>query len=204
MAATNRVMRREDLKPGDEVYVIVRYGRDGSQVKRKRARIVDVLRAAVVLDRIEGEAGPRTVRLNEIESLDSPPPPTVIVTRRRDAPPEPFVGDVAPTQSPTLKVVPPAFASVQMPKAKPPEEPRPAPPPPAASPLDAISAWMAQGASMLDQLTEARLVKQAEVAALEDEALQIQIEVEGKQKELAKLDQMIDALGKMQQIGGPA
>jgi len=212
MAVTSKAIRREDLNPGDEVFVIVRYGRDGSQVKRKKARVVDVLRAAVVLDKIEGEAGPRTVRFNEIEPLDSPPPP-VVTTRRKPepAPEEPFVDS-------GLKAVPGSFAKLSdvLEKKKPEKAPEPqkvakpepiavSPPPPppppapvAASPLADVSAWIAQGAAMLDKLGESKAGLDRQISALEEEFLRIQLEIEEKQKERSRIDQMIEALSKIQ------
>ncbi len=217
MAVTSKAIKREDLKPGDEVFVIVRYGRDGSQVKRKKARVVDVLRAAVVLDKIEGEAGPRTVRFNEIEHIDSPPPP-VVSNRRGGKPPpapeEPFVDSSA------LRAVPKGFVTLaevlappkpaaapakeppkeEKPKAEPPKAEKPQPVQPPASPVDDVSAWIAQGASMVTKLSESRESLKAEIAALEDEALRIQIEMEEKQKERDRISQMIDALSKIQSV----
>lgn len=83
MAMSSRVIRREDLKRGDDVYVLVKYGAHGEQVKRKKARITDVLRAAVVVDRIEGEQGARTVRFSDLELVVPGTPPPSVVQKRK-------------------------------------------------------------------------------------------------------------------------
>lgn len=87
---------------------------------------------------------------------------------------------------------------MESPKAKP--EPAPAPAP--ANPMDDVSAWIAQGASMLSKLSASRDSLNQQISALEEEALRIQLEVEEKQKERDRVAQMIDALCKMQSVVG--
>lgn len=152
------------------------------------------------------------MRFNEIEPLDSPPPP-VVTTRRKPepAPEEPFVDS-------GLKAVPGSFAKLsdvlekkkpekapepqKAAKPEPPAASQPPPPPPPvqapASPLADVSAWIAQGAAMLSKLGESKAGLDREISSLEEESLRIQMEIEEKQKERGRIDQMIEALSKIQ------
>jgi len=171
-----KVRRREELSKGDWVNVIVKYGPDGTMVKRKKGRVVDVLRKAAILRDIEGEKkGTRTVPFGELELRvevpDAPPAPPKKRRTSRKKPAEPVVTP-APVVSPPKSVPPPT-----------------------------MSDWIANGVKLQEQLIEQAHTIENEVSVLrarqqelEDEALRVADQANSKQRDLDGVREQIAAM----------
>jgi hypothetical protein len=172
-------MKREDLRRGQVVFVRVRYG-DGL-TKLREAKVLDVMRAAVVV-KVDGETDARTVRFNEIELVNSDKP---------------------------LTAVPQAFAALdpetpKAPKERKKFEPKVSPPvaekQPAAAPLPdlgEVTKWLAAGASMRDTLAAQSQVLQSEMDSLAAEALRVEEALQSKRADKARVDALIAVLDQM-------
>jgi hypothetical protein len=152
-----RVRRRDDLSKHDTIHVIVRYGVDGQMIKRKRARVIDVLRKAAVCS-VDGENQTRTIRFSDLELMPPPPPPPSEKSekpkrrtsrRKKRAPEAEAVADTVETA-----VVPP-----------PPAEPTP--PAPKSEP-PSMSDWLANGVKLQEQLIQQAHDIENEVLALQE------------------------------------
>jgi len=189
-------IRREDLKKGQLVYVRVRGIMGDGTVKLRAAKVVDVLRAAVVLS-AEGDDMPRTVRFNEIET--KPPSP--------DGPlktvPEAFA-KLAPPQQP-----PQQPSAVRNPRRLPPVEVASAPPVPIADPaplpvpaapptgMDVMNQWVQQGSGLLASMHAKQAALQAEIDAMALEVLRLEEEQKAKRAELERINGVISGLEKV-------
>jgi hypothetical protein len=194
-------IRREDLRRGQFVFVRVRFA---DQMKLKRARVLDVMRAAVNV-MVEGDGEPRTVRFNEIEidetSTDKVPGTVTTVATPSGSNP----GPRAPHHGQPLTAVPQAFQQLGdgrgVQPARPVVEVRrpalPAPPPPPENPADKMNAWIEQGRSMRDGLVKQKEVLQNEMDTLAAEALRIEEALNGKRAEMTKVDAMITVIDQM-------
>jgi hypothetical protein len=119
-----------EIEKGDWIWLVTRYGSSGEQIKRAKARIVDVMRKAVIIDNIEGrKAGQQTVHFNELELMPPEQQPESAPTRRkweknknREIP--------APISPPTLTSSLGEMAAAHVAKLAEPEPPPPPPPPP--------------------------------------------------------------------------
>lgn len=223
MAMASRAIRREDVTKGDPIYVLVRYGRDGEQVKRKKARVVDVLRAAAIVDRIEGETGARTVRFNDLELIPKvgPQPPSVVQARRLSA-------DADVPEDSMLREVPRAFAElsdeivanevaetverarpqlVSVEKAAPVDVPVELSDPvvevvqkPEAGSSErptSVDAWIAQGTALREQMVEKGSAVENEIAKLEEQRAQLDAMLAARKQELAKIQGLIDLMAQL-------
>lgn len=75
MARSELKPRREDLSKHDHVWRVTKFGPSPEQTKRRRAKVIDVLRAAAVLE-IEGQNEQITLTFDELElmaPIDQPP-----------------------------------------------------------------------------------------------------------------------------------
>jgi hypothetical protein len=152
--------------------------REGTLVKRKKARVVDVLRKAAVLD-IEGENATRTVRFSELQlkrPTQPPPPPP----RRK------LHAVAAPAPEPEPEPEP----------SEPEPEPEPSEPEPEADPT--LDEWVAQGVKVQEKLIQQAHEVENAMKALEEEQLALMLQadqkkaaVEEKRKELEALRQRI-------------
>jgi hypothetical protein len=96
-----------EVAKGDWIWLVSRFGASGETIKRAKARVVDVMRKALVLDNIEGrKPGQATVHFNELELMPPELQPENSPTRkkweRRNQKPE-LVEPIAPpslTQAP--------------------------------------------------------------------------------------------------------
>lgn len=221
MAMTSRAIRRDDLTKGDPVYVIVKYGRDGENVKRKKGRVVEVLRAAAVVDRIEGETGARTVRFNELELVPKvgPQPPAVVQSRRLSP-------DADVPEESTLREVPAAFADLaqhpvedevadmveraereRRPRLVTPlpapemkkEESRPMKESPSERPTD-LEAWIGQGTALRDQMVERGSSIENDIAQLEGQKAQLEAMLAARREELSRLQKLIDLMAQLDDV----
>lgn len=209
-----------EVAKGDWIWLVSRFGATGETIKRAKARVVDVMRKALVIDNIEGrKPGTATVHFNELELMPPEMQPENSPTRkkweRRNQRPEP-VEPLAPpslTQSPFAGkfeepgVVDAAIALLtqKLPASLPvaaPSRPRPAPPAPVARPANGSGQrsgnitteddeWAAQG----------REVLRKKVAALQERRLSVQEEIkalsvlmEGIERELDKSRTMLSML----------
>lgn len=208
MAMASRSIRREDVAKGDPIYVLVRYGRDGEQVKRKKARVVDVLRAAAIVDRIEGETGSRTVRFNDLELIPKVGPGSSAdvpeVSALREVPralaelsDEIVANEVAETigrARPQLvaveKVVEPApvVEVVQKPEAAGSDRPT------------SVDAWIAQGTALREQMMEKGSAVENEIAQLEEQRAQLDAVLAARRQELVKIQGLIDLMAQLDDV----
>jgi hypothetical protein len=180
---SNKIQQmREAISKGDPITVVeVSQGRD----IRKRARVIDVVRAAATVQ-VEGEQHPRRVRFQSLElvtqpekSLHRPAPdrhPPPIVERLRVSAPDPAPPRIDP-QPPQLAPVPPAS--------------------PTETPLDA---WLAMGEELqtemqreLDTLVETR-------KALEDEKAEIDREIEATVSRAEKIRTQISRMKSVREV----
>ena len=179
---TEKVRRREDLQKQDIVDVVQRYGPDGSMIKRKEARVIDVLRKAAILD-IEGENATRTVRFAELEVRV----PTPVVEKRRT--------------TGSKRKRPPAPAPVPVPAVVVSAEPLPPAEPAPKSEPPTMGDWLASGVKIQEQLILKSHAIENEIGSLrekqrgyEDKAIRLAEEANGKQKELDALRAQIELM----------
>lgn len=179
-----RVTGPEDLKKGDEVHVIVKIDPEGNLVKRKPARVVDVLRKAAVLA-VEGEKDQRTVRFSELElkpPTEPPPPPPKAKSKPK---PRRHLRSVAPK-------------SPRSPKEEPVKE---------VAPPTSIDQWAQQGKALQDQLiAQSHEIENqmraliAEAEDLEMEALRKRDEAKQQEEALAEVRQRITVLDQLTKL----
>lgn len=160
---SRRVTRREDLCKGDAVFVISRVDKEGSVVKRKKARVKDVLRKAAVLD-VEGETECRTVRFSELELVREEKP---ALPPKKPSAPAPVVPPVPSAKKERLHVVPST-----------PPSPIVASAPATGAPT--LDDWMSQGTRIQEQLIQEAHAIENRAAAIEAEAYELQRQADVK------------------------
>jgi hypothetical protein len=210
-----------EVVKGDWIWLVSRFGATGETIKRAKARVVDVMRKALVIDNIEGrKPGVATVHFNELELMPPEIQPENSPTRkkweRRNQRPEP-VEPLAPpslTQSPFAGkfdepgVVESALALlaqkpvVSPPAAASPPKPRPASVPAPAKPANGAGRrpgnitteddeWAAQGREVLRKKVAA-LEERRKTVGEEMDALSVLME--GIERELGKSRTMLSML----------
>lgn len=204
MSLTSKAVRREDLTKGDPIYVLTRIS--PTILKRRKGRVVDVLRAAAVVDHIEGESGAKTIRFNDLELVVPGAPPLPAVERLGDSP---AVSPVKP-----LRAVPPAFSDLENrePERRRQEPTRRRVVAPAEAPIAAaepepvrqesavdFTSWIAQGTAMRERVNEQVMQLKIDLDTLTTQQLELEEKIAGKRKELVKAEAV---LGALDQLGG--